>query len=386
MKEIIEMAKPKATLVDVEALASKLEPKIAKAILDAFLQQQDRVSIDDVVAALKAGDVGKVMDLLDVFHFDAASGVAQSSLQNAVFVAGTEMAGKIAMISGVTFRFNQLNPRLITWLQTYSFDLIRQINAKTRDGIREILVSGMKAGSSPIDTAREVKAVIGLTARQAKAIENFRRELETFHLRGETGGGYSLGSKISRRNGRQVFAIDETGSPIDGILERRLRDFRFDRQLAAAAKNSKPLTPEQIDKMVDAYARKYLKYRAETIARTESLRATNMGVQDAWRQAIDAGAAPESYVRRKWIVARDERTCPVCSAVPKMNGKYGVKFAMPFATPNGPVMLPPLHPDCRCTVVIRVIEPSQAATETVVEKNSGAGLRYVPPRLRFKVQ
>ena len=111
--------------------------------------------------------------------------------------------------------------------------------------------------------------------------------------------------------------------------------------------------------MVAAYERKYLRYRSQTIARTEALRATNFGVQDAWRQAIATGKATESLVRRQWVVAKDERLCEVCAPIPKLNGKRGVPFGQPFATPKGPVMMPPLHPGCRCSLYLKQYEPEQ---------------------------
>lgn len=345
---------------EIEAFAAKLEPGLAKAILAAFQAQKDAVSLDDLVAAIQSGDVGKVLALLGLPPFESAMGGVQTALQNATFQAGAMGAQQIATrIVGATFAFNQLNPRLIDWLQTYSLGLIRQINEGTKEGIRQYLVQGMQAGQNPRDVAREVRTVIGLTDRQAQAVKNFRKELQTFHLK-RGAGGWNLGGKISRApGGAQVMALDEEGMPKDGILERRLRDFRFDGQLKAALAGGKPLTPAQIEKMVDAYARKYLKHRSEMIARTEALRTTNFGVQDSWRQSIEKGLVPEQNVRRQWVLSKDERTCPTCSPIPKMNPKRGVPFGQPFATPKGGQFLPPMHPACRCTVFIRAFEPSQ---------------------------
>ena len=345
---------------EIDAFASKLEPGLAKAILAAFDAQKDAVSLDALVAAIESGDVGKVLALLGLPELEAGMAGVVTALQNATFAAGGAIgAAEVARITGVTFAFNQLNPRLITWLQTYSLGLIRQINDGTREGIRQYLVAGMQSGANPRDTAREVRSVIGLTDRQAQAVKNFRKELQTFHLK-RSAGGWNLGGKISRApGGAQTFAVDEDGLPKDGILERRLRDFRFDGQLQRAMASGKPLTPEQIDKMVDAYARKYLRHRSENIARTEALRTTNFGVQDAWRQAIEQGKVPEELVRRQWAVSRDERLCSVCSPIPKLNPKRGVKFGEPFTTPKGPQFLPPLHPNCRCSITVRLWEPSQ---------------------------
>lgn len=354
----------KASMDEIEALAAKLEPKLAKAILEALQAQKGAVSLDAIAGALEKGDIGKVVALLDIVDLDSVMAGVEHELQGLVWAAGAAtaaQAGTVANLAGTVFRFNQLNPRLVEFLQQYSLKLIRQIDDSTKEGIRAALMDGMLAGQNPRDQARKVRQVIGLTDRQGKAVLNFRKELESMHLR-SSAGGYNLGGKISRApGGAQVYALDSEGAPKDGILERRLRDFRFDGQIQRAITSGKPLTEEQIDKMVDAYARKYLKHRSETIARTESMRATNIGVQDAWRQAIETGKVGEDLIRRKWIVGHDERLCEVCSAVPGMNPKVGVKFAEPFSTDKGPVMLPPLHPNCRCTVVIRQYEPAQLA-------------------------
>lgn len=347
-------------LSEIEALAAKMQPKLAKAILDLLNKYQSGVDLDAIIAALQAGDVGKVISLIAGVPQAASESAVVHAVQDAVWAAGALTAANAAALSSVTFQFNRLNPRLIDWLQGYSLGLIKQINSDVKEAIRDKLVAGMNAGHNPIKTARDIKTVIGLTPRQAKAVENYRKELESFHLK--TGAkAYGLGNKIDRVNGRQVFKPGEDGTPKDGIDARRLRDFRYDGKLKAAMSTGKPIPQAQIDKMVDAYARKYRQFRAQTIARTEALRATNFGVQDAWRQAIDSGAAPEALVRRVWVVAKDERLCEVCAPVPAMNPKKGVPFREAFQTPKGPYQLPPLHPNCRCHVFIRRYEPEQLA-------------------------
>jgi hypothetical protein len=348
---------------DAEALASKLEPELAKAILDAFVKQQGNADVDAIIAALEAGDVGKVLELLDLPASIAAFEGVTSSLHTGANAAGAMAAAQVALqVKGVSFAFNSLNPRLITWLQTYSLRLIRQISDGTREGIRQYLTQGMKDGKNPKAVARQIKGIIGLTDKQAQAVYNYRKELETFHLK-RSAGSWGLGNKIDQVNGTQVLRPGEDGSPLDGIGQRRLRDFRYDGQLKRALESGKPLKPEQIDKMVAAYQRKYLAYRSRTIARTEAIRTTNMGIQDAWQQALDKGVVKEDLTRKKWIVSADERLCQVCGPIPGLNPPKGIKHQQSFITPDGPQMLPPMHPNCRCTVFYRVYEPKQLEGE-----------------------
>jgi hypothetical protein len=360
--EISKAADP-AKLTEIEQLAAKLEPAMRRAILALLSQVQDAVDLEAIAAALQTGDVAKVLHLVAIADTGPGEQALEEAVQAAVWGGGALAASQInATIRGAHFAFDRLNPRLIDWIKGYSFQLIRQIDMETKEAIRQKVSAGMQAGENPIKTARAIKGAIGLTDRQAKAVANYRKELETFHTR-RSAKGYNLGSSIDRVNGRQVFKPSEDGTPKDGIDERRLRDFRFDGQLKTAMQTGKPLSPAQIDKMVSAYERKYLRYRSEVIARTEALRTTNWGVQDAWRQAIESGKAAETQVRRMWLVAKDERLCAVCQPIPKMNPKRGVKYGQPFATPKGPVMLPPIHPNCRCTVFIRQWEPEQLADE-----------------------
>jgi hypothetical protein len=348
---------------DAEALASKLEPELAKAILDAFVKQQGKADVDAIITALEAGDVGKVLELLDLPASIAAFEGVTSSLHTGANAAGAMAAAQVALqVKGVSFAFNSLNPRLITWLQTYSLRLIRQISDGTREGIRQYLTQGMKDGKNPKAVARQIKGIIGLTDKQAQAVYNYRKELETFHLK-RSAGSWGLGNKIDQVNGTQVLRPGEDGSPLDGIGQRRLRDFRYDGQLKRALESGKPLKPEQIDKMVAAYQRKYLAYRSRTIARTEAIRTTNMGIQDAWQQALDKGVVKEDLTRKKWIVSADERLCQVCGPIPGLNPPKGIKHQQSFITPDGPQMLPPMHPNCRCTVFYRVYEPKQLEGE-----------------------
>lgn len=359
--------KEKYSITDIEALAFKLESTLAKEIIAALIKQKESVSIDDIAEALISGDVGKVLALLDLPTSLVALQALTAPLIDGVFAAGAYTAATAFAPVRATFAFNRLNPRLIDWLDTYSLDLIKQINTGTKEGIRQYLVSGMTAGKGPKQVATEVKGIIGLTNRQAQAVKNYRAELETFHNK-RTAGAMGLGKKPAKVNGTQVSILNDDGENADGVNQRRLRDFRYDGQLKTAMESGKPLTPAQIDKMVAAYERKYLAYRARTIARTEAMRATNVGVQDAWQQAIDLGKVDEQQVRKQWLVARDERLCESCGPIPRMNPKIGIKHAQTFKTPDGPQMAPPMHPNCRCTVFYRTYEPSQIAAAEAKEK------------------
>jgi len=97
------------------------------------------------------------------------------------------------------------------------------------------------------------------------------------------------------------------------------------------------------------------KGRGERIARTEVLKSSNRGSLIAWQQSgVVEG--------KQWAATMDKRTCPECA---EMDGKtmalekpffeqgkehtFESGNTMPFDYEE--IMTPPLHPDCRCTLL-----------------------------------
>jgi len=85
--------------------------------------------------------------------------------------------------------------------------------------------------------------------------------------------------------------------------------------------------------------------RAETIARTETMKASNAGQQLAWDQAAEEGllTGDESM---EWIVTPDDRLCPICEPLDGQTVPLGGMFDVDGEDVEGP----PAHPNCRCTV------------------------------------
>lgn len=346
---------------DIEALAEKLEPALARAVRDLIKDHVGSVDLGKLEEALRSGQSYQVLDIIgDVDPVKAQA--VRDALQNAVW-AGGALAVQSPVLTEARFAFNRLNPHLITWLEGYSLNLIRDIGEGTRAAVRTTLVEGMRAGKNPIQQAREIKQSVGLTERQAKAVQNYRKELETFHLK-RGAKSWGLGNERSTKGGITVHDVDpKTGKPRDGIEQRRLRDQRYDGKLKRAMETRKPLKPEEIDKMVSRYQERMIKARAQTIARTESLRATNVGVAETWRQAIADGKVDGNLVRKQWVLAKDERTCAECHGIAKAQPKRGIPLDALFQNPKGrgPLKFPPAHPSCRCTHFVRLWEAEQLA-------------------------
>lgn len=358
----------------LDELVRMLEPAIAAAVLAALTLVRDRLVLAKLIELLEHGRIDELMAALSTEALVTEYGPVRDAVADGIATAAGGMAGTVPPTQAVApgafapamlrVQFDRLNPFLMQFVRGYSYDLIREINDTTREGVRQIIADGAKAGDNPRKLAKTIKQQVGMTARQAQAVSNFRKELERIHLKtDQKGGAYNLGGKISRApGGDQTYAVDEHGKPLDQINARRLRDFRYDQTLASAIKTGTPLTKAQIDQMVDAYTRKMLKYRAETIATTEAIRAAHAGNLEIWRQAIDQGIVKSELIRRRWVVAKDERTCLICRPIPNLNKGmegYGIGWGEKFKLADGAaVSTPGAHPRCRCTVITRAIEPS----------------------------
>ncbi len=344
---------------ELRRIADKSSPALKRAIMSA-LQAGEKATIKALSEAITAGDVRLVMDLLGLTDLETRLGGAVAEIRNIVSQAGTASAASIPSITlpvgpSLDVFFDVANPRSLQWLQQYELNLIREISENTREGVRAAVTEGVQAGRNPRDVARQLRASTGLTARQEASVANYRKELETFHHR-RSAKAWNLGGKKSKApGGAGVYAIGDDGKPLDGITARRLRDFRYDRTLLRAMKDSKPLTPEQIDKMVSSYRQRMVAYRADTIARTEALRASNAGSYLAWKQAQEQGVAGDGEIRKFWRTAGDERVRLEHRSIPKLNPE-GRPLDEDFVTPTGSTFLAPYGVGCRCVVIYRIVQ------------------------------
>jgi uncharacterized protein with gpF-like domain len=137
-------------------------------------------------------------------------------------------------------------------------------------------------------------------------------------------------------------------------LTRDLRDRRFDTTVSSAASSGEPLADSQIDRMVDRYRARSLQYRAEVIARTESVRVSSIARQEAFRQTLQQANLDEGVVVRTWMATLDER---VRDSHRAMHGqKRGLAEA--FESPSGASLMFPGDPsapaeeviNCRCVL------------------------------------
>lgn len=95
----------------------------------------------------------------------------------------------------------------------------------------------------------------------------------------------------------------------------------------------------ELTKRIEAVYDDALGFRAERIARTEVLRATNWATLESYKQSgiVDG---------KQWLTAIDERVCPICEP---MDGVI-IPLDDNFKTIEGGFDRPPAHVNCRCTM------------------------------------
>ena len=230
----------------------------------------------------------------------------------------------------LVFTFDARNPRVERFIREYREQRVRELTEEQADTVRDTVFQAALTGASPDEIARQVRQSIGLTTSQAAQVRNYRAQLEALDPR---------------------------------AMQRSLRDKRFDRTVSRAITTGTPLSPEQVDKMVDAYHRRYLAYRAMTIARTEGVGAANNGHVMAMKEWLAQN--PNYTVVKTWIATKDERTRPDHKA---LHGQESVGIDTPFRCENGDMIRWPGDQDaparqtinCRCTLSTRIIPRVQS--------------------------
>ncbi|MDP3717108.1 MAG: phage minor head protein [Acidobacteriota bacterium] len=281
----------------VHVIADRLAPQVRAQFLAAVkVLRERRISLDALADAVARGGVSVRLDeALAAWPEDLRGAVA---IINQVFAqAGEQAEQELQQRFRVQARFDVVNPRAVDAAARYTATLVREVTDQTQQAIRSVISSAISNGMAPREAAHLIRSVVGLTSRQGMAVVNYRSSL-----------------------------IDAGASA------------------------------DQVAKAADRYAAKLLRQRALTIARTETIRAGNLGRQTTWQEAREAGYLPDGASKR-WVVTEDDRLCPVCEP---LDGEETTLDGL-FSTPVGTFSGPPLHPNCRCTTTLVIPRPARSA-------------------------
>lgn len=238
-------------------------------------------------------------------------------------------ANLASRVGGTAISWNPTHPRAAELMRNNRLNFIRQFTNEQRSVTREALQNGYAEGLGSKAIANTFRGSIGLTRAQSKAVDNYRRSLNEGSM---------------------------------DALSRSLRDRRSDPKVTRLFSDGQSLTPEQIETMVERYRLNYIRFRAETIARTEGVKVTSMARQEALSQSVEDLEIPVERLTRIWNSTVDARTRDSHAV---MNGQE-VGFNEPFVSGDGNYLMYPGDPaapieeiaNCRCTVSNSIAAPA----------------------------
>lgn len=309
----------------IEALLDEHDPRIASVFRTAIAALKDEVDLDELEELIRQGRLDEAIDRLRY----AAEETAQAA--NFAFIDSGQTGAEFLRGAGVgRIVFDAVNLNAVAAMQAARLEMIREFTDEQRKATSAALIAGVEAGINPKAQARNFRDSIGLTATQWSHVASYRAALERV----------GTGAQGQR-----------------DALARELRDKRGDRSILAALRRKQPIPAEKIDWLVQRYADKYVKFRAEVIGRTEALRSVHQGNEELYRQAIANGVIEEREIERSWrtrLDGRERKTHRILNGV-----KRG--WNEPWQTVNGLIRYPgdPEAPaietiQCRCALQTRI--------------------------------
>ncbi len=288
---------------------SLMEKRAYKAFLESVASTVKRSDFAVAIDAIQSGKVtylgGDTMQKLYMIELDLRQ--LEIVVRDA-FVGGGRITAKSfgnALVVKddleIAFNFDPGLPDAVQWARANAAEMVQAINVGTREAIRKRIMQAMADGEAPWEVAESLKSVIGLTARDVQAVENYRSA-----------------------------------------------------QMAVASRTA-------ANKAAAAYAKRLLINRATNIARTEVLKASNGGQQAYWKQGVAEKHLDPNAMEREWIATvPSERTCSICG---RMDGQRA-PIDGSFTVGGAPLEFPPAHPRCRCTTgLVFVNDPLTKSTQ-----------------------
>jgi hypothetical protein len=310
--------------------------------LDALLAKTDKIFRDafgeyvravrspkiiaQIVDALERGDQAAAEEVIRVHIVRMGSAVPIAFTQAGVDAAGE--AVRLMRDNALAFSFDPTHPRAAAMIRQERLAFIREMTNKQLDSVRYSLAEGFEAGAGAAAKGRRIREAIGLTTYQLRAVDNYRRLLEE-------------GSAEA--------------------LDRDLRDRRSDSLVRRARREGKPLKRAEIARMVARYHERYLAMRAETIARTESTRATSLAREENYEQIVQLPGIGHNRLVRVWNATLDGRTREWHAS---MQGQKRAR-GQAFIDGQGNALMYPGDSsapaetviNCRCVLTMELIDP-----------------------------
>ena len=300
--ESIQRATDKISMKQLESLLRNMDPATLERLLQTITIANQAKIREALLTSIDIGGKDAIRAIREIAPKLALPAFSPSKvkIQNKPAMANMEFT-QIPMWAQpkppkveFTMSFNKTNPNSLAFAQRRAAELITSIDAMTRDSIRRAIIDAFNEGMDYRATARRIKNVVGLHPKWAEAVTNFEKKEFARLVR-------------------------------SGLKEETARARSIERSTR--------------------YSESLKSKRATMIARTEIQIAQNEGRQEGWNQAFEEGYV-DVESRKMWIIAQDERTCPICTELDGEVVGWNEVFSSGHETPGR------VHPNCRCTMVI----------------------------------
>lgn len=308
----------------IARLLGKQEASIKTAFAEFVRGSRSERTLKEIADRLQRRDVEGAMQIVDT-HVARMGNVIPSIFAGAGEDEIADLQSKFGR-TAIALSFDATETRAAQLIRESRLRFVRGFAQEQRRATTRALSASFMQGAGIEESARAFRASLGLSETQVAATQNYARLL-------------SEGSREA--------------------LQRTLRDRRFDRTLENAIDSNEPLEAETILRMVGRYSERLMMFRANTIARTETMQATGEARREAMSQVLEDLNIPRGDIVRVWNSTLDDKTRDSHAA---MDGQE-VGLDEPFTSGNGiEIMFPgdPAAPpeeiiNCRCVVTNRVL-------------------------------
>ena len=266
--------------------------------------QQEAISYQELRQIVMDGTVSK--EMLQLWSQDYSKLVANTFSNTWMGSARAGISGQPIMDS-ITFEFNTQKPGILNWISNHGAEFVTSCTEEQKKAVEALLTKKMVDEHTVDELSRMIRPCIGLTEGQAKANARF-----------------------------------------------------YDNMMETLRKEHPRMKDESIQKKAQEAAMKYAerqhRYRAMTIAQTESAFAYNRGADEGIRQAQAQNLIGK--VIKRWSTSGDDQVCSICQGFEgmevEMDKGFPLKGKLLFP---GQDLLPPAHPRCACAVEYIEVEP-----------------------------
>lgn len=263
--------------MDIDRLAAGLEPELRRAVLAAWEALRDQIPVGVLTDAVAAG----LPAVLAVVEQARLPDALRLRVEDSLLRAFQGAAVPTAVTFGLRFDMPDLLARGRVWQTVDEQGWLRfGADQEWRDAAADVLRRAFVEGGHPYETARRIRDGLGLNGQQLRRLAVYEQ------------------------------GLNEAG-----------------------------MRASEIQRLGERFRARLVRERAETIARTETLRAAQEGEWAAWEQAAGDGVLQPDRTWRLWQARGD--ACPLCSELDGTRVRFNEEW--PFGS-----MLARRHPRCRC--------------------------------------